>query len=96
MNNGINGQVLSFAVPVKVNAAIFRLLRIGKLARAIRSLTADAGRIGVEAQKSWMENGGCIQNVGFLTVKWWFRIIKSGFCSLEHGFYDFPIQLGME
>ena len=70
MNNGINGQVLSFAVPVKVNAAIFRLLRIGKLARAIRSLTADAGRMGVEAQKSWMENGGCIQNVGFLTVKW--------------------------
>lgn len=31
-------EVLSFAVPVKVNAAIFRLLRIGKLARAIRML----------------------------------------------------------
>eukprot|EP00435_Cladocopium_sp_Y103_P046752 s144_g13.t1 len=31
-------EVLSFAIPVKVNAAIFRLLRIGKLARAIRML----------------------------------------------------------
>jgi len=31
-------EVLSFAVPVKVNAALFRLLRIGKLARAIRML----------------------------------------------------------
>ena len=66
MKNGwINGQVLSFAVPVKVNAAIFRLLRIGKLARAIRSLTAG---------RCW-EDGGWSPEImageWWMYIKWW-------------------------